>query len=340
LRMRNCFLIVSRPSTNGIVPLLYGAIDLARTLDSGTISRVRCNSVFNVFLGLLPFVGSVVIALGAALSFKVWYKRRRRRSPLQGRRIGMVPGQALVDRIADHDYEVVAGVMLMYIAAPIMFSVWASNKLDWSAQRMGVVEWFYVIGVLVMLGYGFSSYMRHYRLREKARDGLLAERVTGMQLNRLTAQGCAVLHDIEGDGFNIDHVVVAPRGVYMVETKSFRKPRDADSETSHRMAYDGTLLRFPDFATDKPLKQARRQKKWLEQFLRESLQRDIPVIAAVALPGWWVDMVGSATSADVRVFSPLGRGCDFIGGGPENLDATLRALVSQAIALRYPQIGD
>ncbi len=230
--------------------------------------------MFNAFLGLLPFLASVLIALGAALSFKAWYKRRRRRSPLQGRRIGMVPGQALVERISDHDYELFAGIMLMYIAAPIMFSLWAWNKIDWSTQRMGVVEWFYVAGVMGLTIFGFRSYMRHYRSREKARDGLLAERVTGMQLNRLTAQGCTVLHDIPGDGFNIDHVVVAPRGVYMVETKSFRKPRESDSETTHKMAYDGTLLRFADFATDKPLKQARRQKNWLEQFLREAASRD------------------------------------------------------------------
>src|SRR5690606_9303397 len=62
------------------------------------------------------------------------------------------------------------------------------------------------------------------RLRERAHDGLLAERITGMQLNRLVAEGCRVLHDVPAPDFNIDHVVVAPGAVYAVETKSFRKP--------------------------------------------------------------------------------------------------------------------
>lgn len=36
----------------------------------------------------------------------------------------------------------------------------------------------------------------------------------------LREQGYKVLHDIPADEFNLDHVVVAPYGVYLIETKT------------------------------------------------------------------------------------------------------------------------
>lgn len=91
--------------------------------------------------------------------------------------------------------------------------------------QFGLSEMLFVVGWILMFAYGFGVYQRHYRKHEQAHDGMLAERITGMQLNRLVASGCIVLHDLPAAGFNIDHVVIAPRGVYAVETKSVRNPR-------------------------------------------------------------------------------------------------------------------
>ena len=292
------------------------------------------------FYGFLPFLLSAALCIVIGLSFKTLRKRLQRRSPLADRKIGNVPGQQLVERIREHEGEVMSGIMLMYMSFPILFMLWAGQKVDWQAQRFGISELIYVIGALLFFGFGLREYVKHFRARERAQDGLLAERVTGMQLNRLMAQGCIVMHDVPSDTGNIDHVVIAPRGVYAVETKSFRKPRDTGelrNQPGHQVNFDGRALRFPDFTTSKPIEQAMRHADWLRRYLRETIKEDIPVIAAVALPGWFVvqtDEVWRSTA--LKVFSPFGEGANFMAKEIVRIEPEYRSLISKAIALRFP----
>lgn len=289
------------------------------------------------YYGLLPFVASALLTIAIGLSFKAVRKRLQRRSPLAARQIGHLPGQQLVERITHHEGEVMSAIMLMYISAPIMFMLWAGQTIDWQKQSLGLIEWTCIVGALLMFGYGLRDYIRHFIARERAKDGLLAERVTGMQLNRLIAQDCIVMHDLPCDGFNIDHVVIAPRGVYAVETKSFRKPKGVDG--AQHVSFDGTSLRFPDFLEKDAPAQALRQAAWLGRELTSALQWPVDVTAALALPGWYVDQPPEVWArAAVKVFSPMGNGIAFMAKDVRRLDETQRSLIARALALRYPRI--
>lgn len=213
--------------------------------------------------GHFVMFGSILLTIAVFLVVKLWRKSSQRRSPLGGRAdVGRLPGQALLNRIREHDDEVGRAIFLSMLAAPLMFMVWASMRLDWARVRWGFGEWLFVAGGVMLFSWGLVDYVRHYNKRERYKDGWVAERVTGQQLNRLVAQGCMVLHDLPAEVGNIDHVVVAPRGVYAVETKSFRKPKDVTDDRNHpghKVMYDGTRLRFPDFVTAKPMEQSTRQ---------------------------------------------------------------------------------
>jgi len=292
------------------------------------------------YSGHMAFIVSVLLTLGCVLVFKAWHTRDARRSPLQGKQVGHLPGQQLLKRIGDHHDELLVSVLLMFIAFPLMFAVWAGSRVSWDTVCIGAGEIMFLLVALSFFGFGLYRYVQHYRLREQAHDGLVAERVTGMQLNRLMAQGCRVLHDLPAEGFNIDHVVVAPRAVYAVETKSFRKPKGIPNDEACKVGYDGTGLKFPDLFTRDPIEQATRQAKWLRGVLEEAMKQEIPVIPAVALPGWYVQRDEAARSAQVNVFTPMGKGADFLARGPERLDARQREMIAQALALRYPTIED
>lgn len=291
---------------------------------------------WQIFIGHVVFLTSCLITLAIVLSFKFLRKRRERRSPLHGRQIGHLPGQQLLQRIDKADEELGFGFTVMTIALPGLFLVWTTTQIDWDAVTFGANEMIFLIGWAIFFAYGFWHYQRHLKRKEQARDGLLAERVTGMQLNRLIAHGCVVMHDLPCGDFNIDHVVIAPRGVFAVETKSFRKPRREVSQQKARVAFDGSMLRFSDFTTRKPIEQARSQAVFLAGALRESLGEKIPVTPAVALPGWFVEKDAAGKSSDVFVFTPMGRGCDWFTYGDEVISASRRNLIAQALALRYP----
>src|SRR3546814_1943600 len=117
--------------------------------------------------------------------------------------------------------------------------------------------------------------------RTKARDGLVAEQMTGQLLNRLIGPDCIVTHDLPCEGFNIDHIVIAPRAVYAVETKSFRKPRGSSNDSHYKVTFDGEALRFPDWGDDAPVIQARRQAKWRSEEHTSELQSTMPTPYAV-----------------------------------------------------------
>lgn len=290
--------------------------------------------------GLLPFTLSAFLALALAISYKLLKKLRARRSPLATKHIGHVPGQQLVTRMADHETEMLTSVMLMYMALPMMFMLWAGLHIDWTNLRWSSVESLLAIGAAGMFGYGLWGYIRHLHARDNVADGLLAERVTGMQLNRLVTQGCRVLHDVPGDGFNIDHIVVAPSGVFAVETKSFRKPKNLPKDEAARVEYDGNKLLFPDFATTKPIEQAARQAQWLRRLLHEALGETYPVIPAVALPGWFVVRSNACKSAEVRVFTPMGKRAEFLAWPPQRLTEQQRGMIVQVLASRYPSVPE
>ena len=293
---------------------------------------------WQVFIGHFVFVASVLFTGVVVIGFKLLRQYQRRRSPLHGKQIGHVPGQQLLDRIEKASEGVGYGVDVMTLALPLLFLVWATLRIDWTNVRFGVAELIFVAGWLIFIGYGFWQYQRHAKQREQARDGLLAERVTGMQLNRLVAQGCVVLHDLPSEVGNIDHVVVSPQAVFAIETKSFRKPK-GDGE-NHRVRFDGRALHFPDFTNVEAVPQAERGAQWLARFLREKLGSDFPVIPALSLPGWYIERTEQAKASPVRVFTPMGRGADFMAYPTERIDANQRALIAQSLALRYPEIKE
>ena len=291
-------------------------------------------------LMLAAFAISIALALACVLCLRWWRQREERRSPLQRKQVGHVPGQQLVDRVADSQEEMLLSVMVMYFAFPMMLLAWALQRVPAERIRFDGGSWIFVLGALVLFGFGLHRFVRFWRARQSARDGLLAERFTRMLLNRLGAQGCTVMHDLRCEGFNIDHVVIAPRGVYAVETKSFRKPKGKGGrdDRSYRVGYDGAMLRFPDFATSAPIEQAVQQAQWLQRHLREVLHREFPVIPAVSLPGWFVDRDETAKRAEVVVFTPVGKGPEFMAWQPERIAEDQRHLIAQALALRYPEV--
>ena len=293
---------------------------------------------WSALLGLVPFFASTLLALAFALTFKAIRTRSRRRSPLMGRKLGHLPGQQLLKRIADHHDQVLDGIMLMFLALPLMFTAWAGFRIDWTTISWGGTETVFLVAGLGIFFHAFWGYAKAYAARDRASDGLVAERVTGMQLNRLVASGCSVLHDVPGDDFNIDHVVVSPRGVYVVETKSFRKARHLEGEEACRVTFDGEQLIFPDFRTRKPLDQAARNAQWVARQLRETLGRGIPVLPAVALPGWFVTRTETGKRSSTTVFTPMGKGAEFMAWDPVRLSPEERGTIAKALAVRYPSL--
>lgn len=166
-----------------------------------------------------------------------------------------------------------------------------------------VLLWQLVLGVILylyLIYWSIKSIQSLLKERYALYLGLDAEIAVGQELNQLMLSGCRVFHDFPAEGFNIDHVVVGPGGVYAVETKGRAKPDKGRGAADAKVSYDGEKLNFPDWQETKPLDQAKRQAVWLSKWLSSATGSSIITKPALALPGWFVERT---SSGDVTVFN-------------------------------------
>lgn len=130
------------------------------------------------------------------------------------------------------------------------------------------------------------------------RDG---ERAVGQYLERLREQGFQVFHDVVGERFNIDHVLIGEKGVFAIETKTFSKPAQGKATICF---VDGALQANGRTIDLNPIEQACAAANWLTKTLRESTGRSVKVHPVVLFPGWWVDPLPPEQNKRVWVLEP------------------------------------
>ncbi|HMN44685.1 MAG TPA: nuclease-related domain-containing protein, partial [Povalibacter sp.] len=119
--------------------------------------------------------------------------------------------------------------------------------------------------------------------------GLDAEIAVGQELDQLMSEGARVFHDVPAEGFNVDHVVICAAGVYAIETKGRAKPIRGRGKADARVNFDGAVLRFPTWTERQPAAQARRQARWLQEWLSKAVGAPVAARPVLAIPGWWID---------------------------------------------------
>ncbi len=127
---------------------------------------------------------------------------------------------------------------------------------------------------------------RTRRLLANYKLGLKGERYVGQFLqSQLIPMGYHILHDIEFDGFNIDHVAIGPGGVFVVEVKTYSKrPGDV------RISYDGNdILVDGQKPIRDPLAQVRASTRQLVDLLEKKTGRTVKAHPVVLFPGWYVE---------------------------------------------------
>lgn len=185
-----------------------------------------------------------------------------------------------------------------------MFMFWAPLSLSLIAAPFWIRDWLPRSNLLALVVCCFVLFVISICLvvtktaallekRANRRLGYRGERHVAEQLQPLTAKGWAVFHDVpkvqDKGQENIDHVIIGPRGVVVVETKTYSKPC---KETGKKdlVTFDGNKLIWPFYANDrKPLEQVRRCANWLQTWIRESCGVETPVFQMIAIPGWTVN---------------------------------------------------
>jgi hypothetical protein len=218
------------------------------------------------------------------------------RSPLKDPPLRL-PGQSLgeeIQRVFDDEW-------LPYFLATLLFCVFAA--LEWlryfrpypPSPRLATAT------AVLLLGY---TAIRVNRMRPKIRAlrlGMEGEKVVGQSLEELRASGATVFHDICGKDFNVDHVVVSPKGIFVIETKTRSKPKG----TGVTVRYDGEKLSVNGNAPSRdPIKQVQAISAWVQELVKKSTGKSFPVRPVVLFPGWYVQTENANAHDKVWVLNP------------------------------------
>ncbi len=202
-----------------------------------------------------------------------------KRSPLKAKPLRL-PGQSVDERrreIFDDRVQLpllIAVLLVMLAALEWYRDFYPQPPMPWPTSAFAVCA---VVYMAVRVGKALPE----LRALGLARDG---ERAVGQYLEELRAAGYHVLHDVLGQGFNVDHVLIGPAGVLTIETKTFSKRADS------KVKFDGQAILVDGWEPDRdPVVQAKAQASWLSQLLKESTGRKFEVRPVVLFPGWFVE---------------------------------------------------
>ena len=255
-------------------------------------------------LQALPFLALMIlptlVAFGMVLTWKRWFRNRNRRSPLTSELL-RPPGYGLQEKIDELGIDI-DGYLFVIVVMPMMFyGLWLQQRvfIDLTIKPVNGVS--FIIAAVLMYVYVLVKLMKVVKKRLRYREALSGEFATAQLLEPVIADGGRVFHDVQATGFNIDHVVVSPGGVFTIETKHRLKSTKGLASEVAKVRYDGKALHFPGWVEAKPITQARSQAEWLPKALTKSTGDSVTVRPVVALPGWYVERTGRS---DVNVINP------------------------------------
>jgi hypothetical protein len=228
-----------------------------------------------------------------------------KKSPLTAKPLRQA-GQSLREEIQDKAYD---GILVHYLLI-VTFGVLVG--LEWIFWYLELPRMPYVMTVIVMPVFLYSPY-RMWRTSQDLKSlklGRDGEMIVGEFLELLREDDSRVFHDLIGDGFNVDHVLITRNGVFTIETKTYSKPNDG------RIIFDGKKILKDGYDMEgKLLTQARAEAKWVARIILESTGRTIPVTPVIVFPGWFVETTKEGKKSDVVLLNPrmLKSHIDYLG---------------------------
>lgn len=220
--------------------------------------------------------------------------KNKKHSPLKSKPLRN-PGQSLDEKIQDILYDDVYSrffIVSLFIVIAVM---------EWSRQISNTsptpVFWTFI--ALVAIGYYAVKIVEALKRIKNIKLGRDGEKIVGQSLEKMRSVGYKVFHDvIDYDrGFNVDHIIVGPAGVFTIETKTISK-----ADGVRKIKCDGDNIKIDGFSPDRnPIFQAKAQAHWLQDFILAFTGMKIFVKPVVIFPGWFVE--SEQRNADVWVLN-------------------------------------
>lgn len=215
-------------------------------------------------------------------------KKKRSTLPVVQRR----PGQSVReewDRLVHDNLP-----FIVFVPCGLWF-VWFTHWLPQHGH--GVPQDFWLYFAIIVTGMCAIGYLRLIPRARRLIRGERGELRVAEVLDDLRKHGYRPIHDVVRDGFNVDHVVVGPAGVFAIETKF----RSGTGEITFRNGEGLFVGGFPE--ENDSLTQARGNAAEVNRLIKENCRIDEWVWPVVVFVGDW-QVKNDWRTTDARVFTP------------------------------------
>ncbi len=226
--------------------------------------------------GLLLFEKLIILLSGIDCSKK---------NPINYNNLLRSPGQSLdeeLDKIRDKILSKFLFVLTGLIVGIIMILIF---RLPFYYEIVLLLSFFTYLFFILSKNIGKIRSYKLGRDGEKSVAQYLS--IVARQLTKEDAN-MHVYHDLvdEKKAFNIDHVVVSKKGIFIFETKTYRK----DEGLTNTITSNGKeLFKNGQKITNNIPLQVKGQVKWLQSELLQKTGKKYTIIPSIVFVGWYVD---------------------------------------------------
>lgn len=192
-----------------------------------------------------------------------------------------VQGESLQKKI-DADYEKYFTIWGMFIAFFVLtLYIWLFYLKVWDITLAMAIMFSVFTGIFLIYGIRKSiKLLRHIRNCYKGMEG---ERLVGEMLNKLSNDSVRVFHDICGDCFNVDHLIISTKGIFTIETKHY------DRKKGYKFLFQNGKLMFNGHQCATLLNQMDGEANFIHEKLNALCGRDYPIQKVAIIIGAYIE---------------------------------------------------
>jgi len=208
--------------------------------------------------------------------------KQEKRSPLKDKPLRL-PGQSVTEMIDDKFTDILSYIFYITGFLVIIANDWIRFLFPPEKPVSPMLATIVVAALSIYFSIKIYKTKKEIDLLRMGRDG---EKIVAEELQVLIKNGSTVIHDIVGDKFNIDHVVISKHGLFVLETKTYSKPIKQET----KITFDDKDIYVDGYKVERePIKQAKSLSKWLQELILQTTGKKFPVRPVIVFPGWWTE---------------------------------------------------
>jgi hypothetical protein len=190
-----------------------------------------------------------------------------------------LPGQSVDEELSNFFSDTIDSYLLMIVMATLLIV-------------FSITVWFFgipnpviiIIACIPFIMFAVSRLKGAKRRIHNLKQGRDGERYVGQLLEQMRPCGYHVFHDVIGPSFNLDHVLVGPCGIFLIETKTWSK-----NSAGGTLSYvEGSLILNGKILDKNPIDQVKASARWLHNELRGVIDDSFSIVPVITLPSWFI----------------------------------------------------